>query len=94
MSSQSNICIVRLYDSPVADGTYRILVDRIWPRGMKKSHLQFDEWNKHISPSTAIRKWFDHKPERFDEFSKLYEVELEQHQQELERIRNIAFLWV
>lgn len=50
----------RVYDHKNADGTFRILVDRLWPRGVKKTDFDFDEWNKDIVPSVALRKWFDH----------------------------------
>ena len=90
MPKKFDINIARVYDFPLADGTYRILVDRLWPRGIKKSNLQFDEWNKEIAPSTELRKWFDHKSERFDEFAELYEEELKQEKEELNRIKSIA----
>lgn len=90
MSGKTNIELARIYESFNADGTYRILVDRLWPRGIKKSDLQFDEWNKEITPSTEIRRWFGHKSERFDEFARLYEKELALKESELNRIRDIA----
>lgn len=71
------IFIKRAYDYKTNDGTYRILIDRLWPRGIKKIDLQIDEWNKEISPSKTLRQWFDHKEERFEEFSKLYIQELD-----------------
>lgn len=58
------------------DGT-RILVDRIWPRGVKKSDAALDDWNKDVAPSTELRKWYGHDPEKFDEFSKRYHSELD-----------------
>ncbi len=72
-----DIKIKRIYEDPSkSDGT-RILVDRIWPRGLSKEDAKLDEWIKEIAPSTALRKWFDHKEERFDEFSEKYKQELE-----------------
>lgn len=84
------IVVKRIYDHKEADGTYRILVDRLWPRGIKKADLDFDQWNKEIAPSTELRKWFDHKPERFEEFSKLYNKELSEKEPLLDTIRDIA----
>ncbi|HBC05873.1 MAG TPA: DUF488 domain-containing protein [Aequorivita sp.] len=69
----------RIYEKPAnRDGT-RILVDRVWPRGVSKEDAKLDEWMKEIAPSTELRKWFDHKEERFDDFSKKYKKELEDH---------------
>lgn len=72
-----DIKIKRVYDEPEkSDGT-RILVDRIWPRGVSKEDAKLKDWIKEIAPSTELRKWFDHKEERFEEFSKRYKKELE-----------------
>lgn len=84
------IKILRVYDSKTADGSYRVLVDRLWPRGIKKTALQFDEWNKEIAPSTELRKKFNHQAALFDEFSKLYREELMSKENELNRLRTIA----
>lgn len=85
-----NITIKRVYENKQADGSYRILIDRLWPRGIKKVDLQFDEWNKEIAPSSELRKWFNHKPERFDQFMELYLEELSSKEEELNRIRTLA----
>lgn len=68
----------RAYDdiSKAADG-YRVLVDRIWPRGIKKEALELDDWIKDLAPSTELRKWFGHDPARWDTFCKRYRAELE-----------------
>lgn len=84
------ITIKRVYDSKTADESYRILVDRLWPRGVRKIDLQIDEWNKEISPSSELRKWFDHKEERFEEFSKLYNQELMAKTSEINRLKTLA----
>jgi|SRR5690554_106647 len=74
-----DIRIKRIYDDPAnSDGT-RILVDRLWPRGVSKKDAQLDDWIKDIAPSSDLRKWFDHKEERFDEFSEKYKRELQDH---------------
>ena len=84
------IVIQRVYDNKKADGSYRVLVDKLWPRGTKKVDLEFDEWNKEITPSTELRKWFDHKSERFDQFTELYKKELSSKESELDRLREIS----
>jgi uncharacterized protein YeaO (DUF488 family) len=72
----ADIRIRRVYDdaSP-GDGT-RVLVDRIWPRGLRKDAAQLDEWAKGIAPSTELRKWYGHDPAKFDEFRRRYTAEL------------------
>lgn len=86
----AQIFIKRVYDHKKADESYRILIDRLWPRGIKKADLHLDEWEKEIAPSTELRKWFDHKEERFDEFADLYQQELEKKESELSRVVAIA----
>jgi uncharacterized protein YeaO (DUF488 family) len=71
------IQIRRAYDPPGRGDGYRVLVDRVWPRGVAKDDLDLDEWRKEIAPSTRLRKWFGHDPERWREFQKRYFVELE-----------------
>ena len=69
--------IKRIYDpADPADGT-RVLVDRLWPRGMKKENAHLDAWIKEVAPSPELRTWFGHDPERFDEFSARYRAELQ-----------------
>jgi uncharacterized protein YeaO (DUF488 family) len=72
--STAEIRIRRVYDAP--DGGYRVLVDRIWPRGVAKADLELDEWCKAVAPSTEARKEFNHRPERFADFTDRYEAEL------------------
>jgi uncharacterized protein YeaO (DUF488 family) len=90
MSKSINIQIKRVYDPPGTGDGYRILVDRLWPRGLKKEETHFDEWNKDLAPSAELRKWFDHKKERFDDFARRYRAELMQHVHDLNRIRKIG----
>ncbi|NUP74639.1 MAG: DUF488 family protein [Sinomonas sp.] len=66
----------RVYD-PSPAGTYRILVDRVWPRGLSKDRAAVDLWLREVGPSTELRTWFGHDPERFDEFARRYREELE-----------------
>lgn len=80
----------RIYEDAAQNDGYRVLVDRVWPRGVSKEEAELDEWNKDLAPSTQLRKWFDHKEERFDEFKKRYQEELKKQEDELKRIREIA----
>ena len=82
--------IERIYESTPSDDSYRVLVDRLWPRGISKERAALDEWNKEITPSTELRRWFDHKPERFDQFTELYKEELTSKKNELDRLRKIS----
>ena len=84
------IQIKRVYDDKSDDDGYRVFVDRLWPRGVSKEDAHFDEWMKELAPSTELRKWFDHKPERFDEFSKRYRKELKEQDEKLDELRDIA----
>lgn len=70
------ITIKRIYEGPSADDGTRVLVDRLWPRGVSKEKAKLDLWLKEIAPSDELREWFNHKPERFDEFSRKYMAEL------------------
>jgi len=74
--TSTSIRIKRAYDPPGADDGLRILIDRLWPRGLAKSKLKLDAWPKHLSPSNALRKWYQHDPEKFAEFRKRYVAEL------------------
>lgn len=85
-----SIQIKRIYDKPEKTDGYRILVDRLWPRGLKKEDAQIKEWIKTIAPSTELRKWFDHTPEKFPEFEKRYKKELKNVSEELNRIKLLA----
>jgi len=70
------IAIKRVYEESSPYDGYRVLVDRLWPRGISKEAAQIDEWNKDLAPSTELRKWFGHDPARWDEFSAKYMQEL------------------
>ena len=73
-----NIQIKRAYETAEKSDGYRVLVDRLWPRGVKKEDLQIDEWCKDVAPSSELRQWFDHDPAKFDEFQAKYQAELDQ----------------
>jgi uncharacterized protein YeaO (DUF488 family) len=80
----------RAYDSPRRGDGYRVLVDRVWPRGVSKDDLELDEWRKEIAPSTRLRKWFGHDPERWKEFQKRYFAELEGKQDSVRELMKRA----
>jgi len=66
-----------VYDDPEPDGGARVLVDRLWPRGVAKERLGLDRWAKEAAPSTELRTWYGHRPERFEGFRRRYLAELE-----------------
>lgn len=75
-SRHRNVKVTRVYDAPSdADGV-RVLVDRVWPRGLSKDRAHVDEWCQAVAPSTSLRKWYGHDPQRFAEFSHRYRAEL------------------
>jgi uncharacterized protein YeaO (DUF488 family) len=86
----TNIKLKRAYELPAADDGTRILVDRLWPRGVKKEDAGIEEWIKDIAPSTALRKWFGHDPARWQEFRKRYGEEVRQHPVQLKKLRALA----
>jgi uncharacterized protein YeaO (DUF488 family) len=69
--------VARVYDPPTPDDGARILVDRLWPRGLSKEHAALDSWCKEIAPSNELRTWYGHDPARFEEFAGRYRSELE-----------------
>ena len=84
------LTIKRVREAPApGDGT-RVLVDRIWPRGMTKDRAAADHWLKEIAPSTALRRWFGHDPKKWDEFRRRYRAELEERADAVETLRNLA----
>ena len=72
-----SVWVRRVQEEPSHNDGTRVLVDRIWPRGVKKSDAALDDWNRDVAPSTELRKWYGHDPEKFDEFSKRYHSELD-----------------
>ena len=81
------IKIKRAYDPVSSDDGKRILVDRLWPRGIKKDHAAIDEWVKDIAPSTELRKWYSHDPAKWGEFKKRYKIELKDKIGIVDRLR-------
>ena len=81
-----SIELKRAYDRAAESDGYRVLVDRIWPRGVAKGDLQVDAWLKDLAPSAGLRKWFRHDPAKWDEFKQRYGRELEQRADALEQL--------
>ncbi|MCI1901660.1 MAG: DUF488 family protein [Bifidobacteriaceae bacterium] len=82
--------IERIYGEEEFPESYRMLVDRLWPRGVSKEKAHLDEWDKEIAPSPELRKWFGHDPEKFEEFSRRYTAELDENpaaEQFVEKLR-------
>jgi uncharacterized protein YeaO (DUF488 family) len=85
-----NVRLKRAYEPPSHSDGKRVLIDRLWPRGVKKTDAKIDEWMKDIAPSTELRKWFGHDPARWAEFQHRYQAEVRQHPERLERLRILA----
>lgn len=85
-----NVKLKRAYEPPNRSDGKRVLIDRLWPRGVKKANAKIDEWMKEIAPSTELRKWFGHEPARWAEFRRRYEAEARDHPELLERLRTLA----
>jgi uncharacterized protein YeaO (DUF488 family) len=89
-SAKLDIRLKRAYEPPAkADGT-RVLIDRLWPRGVSKSKAAIDHWFRDLAPSTELRKWFGHDPARWDEFRRRYTEELKPHREQLDELLRIA----
>ena len=86
----SNVKLKRAYERPDAGDGTRVLIDRLWPRGVKKVDAAIDQWVKDIAPSTALRKWFGHDPARWQEFRSRYAAEVHEHPEQLHRLRAMA----
>ncbi len=81
------IQLKRAYEKPAKTDGFRVLIDRLWPRGVRKEDLKLDQWLKELSPSTALRKWYGHDPEKWDEFRKRYFRELDAHPEGIKLLR-------
>lgn len=93
MSKQHlSVRVKRVYDEPAADDGTRVLVDRLWPRGISKERAHIDLWLKEVAPSRELRSWFGHDPEKFAEFRRRYEAELAsgEAQQALNKLRELV----
>ena len=76
MTTRDQVHVRSVRDEPADGDGFRVLVDRLWPRGVSKESAALDEWLKEVGPSTGLRRWFGHDPERFEEFARRYEEEL------------------
>ncbi|MBV2163316.1 MAG: DUF488 family protein [Comamonas sp.] len=86
----SHLRIQRAYVPPAAEDGARILIDRLWPRGVKKEALALHSWQKALAPSTALRQWFGHDPARWEEFRQRYRAELAAQEPALAALRELA----
>ncbi len=78
--------VKRAYEPPSPEDGERVLVDRLWPRGLKKERAAIQEWARGLAPSPELRRWFGHEPEKWVEFRKRYRSELKEHREELEAL--------
>jgi uncharacterized protein YeaO (DUF488 family) len=85
-----HVKIKRAYEPAAANDGARILIDRLWPRGVRKADAAIDQWLKYIAPSTSLRKWFGHDPGRWAEFRRRYAAEVHQHPEQLSTLRTLA----
>jgi len=84
------ITLKRAYEKAASEDGTRFLVERLWPRGIKKTDLRLDAWLKDVAPSDALRRWFAHDPKKWPEFRRRYFTELDRHPEGWEPIRNAA----
>jgi uncharacterized protein YeaO (DUF488 family) len=82
--------IKRAYETPAPEDGYRVLIDRLWPRGVSRDRARLDEWARELAPSTELREWFGHDPARFEEFGRRYRHELAPHEEKLGELRGRA----
>ncbi|MGH3065414.1 MAG: DUF488 domain-containing protein [Gaiellaceae bacterium] len=85
-----DIRLKRAYESPAASDGYRVLVDRLWPRGVSRQRSLLDEWARELAPTAELRRWFGHDPDRFEEFRRRYSSELAEHESKLQELRQRA----
>ncbi|MFC6295328.1 DUF488 domain-containing protein [Lactiplantibacillus daoliensis] len=80
----------RIYTKPADLDGYRILVDRLWPRGISKVNAHLDDWAKEMGPTTELRKWFNHEPAKYPEFQKRYQAEIESNPMTAEFVKKVT----
>jgi uncharacterized protein YeaO (DUF488 family) len=85
-----DVRLKRAYEAASADDGYRVLVDRLWPRGVSRTQAQLDQWEKSLAPSSKLREWFGHEPSRFPEFRRRYVDELRENTELLRSLRRRA----
>lgn len=84
------IKLKRIYLKPAKSDGYRILVDRLWPRGLSKAKAKVDHWSRDVAPSTSLRKWYGHDPRRWHEFKRRYRAELEGEKDALKELKGLV----
>lgn len=91
-ATKPDIQIKRAYDAPSPDDGPRVLIDRLWPRGLAKNRAQIDLWLRDVAPSTELRKWYGHDPAKWDEFRRRYQAELKEGDaaRALDQLRELA----
>jgi uncharacterized protein YeaO (DUF488 family) len=80
----------RAYEAPADTDGYRVLIDRLWPRGVSRERMRLDEWARELAPTRELRQWFGHDPARFAEFRRRYRAELEAEETKLQELRTRA----
>jgi uncharacterized protein YeaO (DUF488 family) len=85
--AKTSIRVKRAYEPPSKEDGLRILIDRLWPRGLSKTTLKLDAWVKHLAPSNALRQWYKHDLEKFDEFHRRYLAELKAQGEAFDELR-------
>jgi uncharacterized protein YeaO (DUF488 family) len=85
-----DVQIKRIYDPADPDDGYRVLIDHIWPRGVSRERARLDEWARELAPSDELRRWFDHVPQRAEEFRARYRAEFAEHVVALAKLRGLA----
>lgn len=83
------ITIRRIYEESGPHERYKVLIDRLWPRGISKEKAGWDEWMKEVAPSNELRKWYNHDPVRWEDFKKNYKRELSDKQAELKKLKQL-----
>ena len=87
---QVDVVLKRIYDEPTAADGIRLLVDRVWPRGVSKERAALDGWLRELAPSAALRKWYGHDPARWTEFRKRYHAEMRSQRPAMDSLRRLA----
>ena len=88
--SHADVRLKRAYEPAEPSDGYRVLIDRLWPRGVSREHANLDEWERELAPSTALRRWFSHDPARFEEFRRRYIEELRPQRRRISELRRLA----
>jgi len=82
-----DVRLKRAYEPATSSDGYRVLIDRLWPRGVSREHAHLDEWDRELAPSTELRQWFGHEPSRFEEFRRRYQDELRHKRSRIAELR-------